>query len=189
MTKQRLIELIERKTIQSKLPELTQIVFPWEKEDSDSKEYILHKIFNNLPEDDRFFLTRDILELWCSEDEESAEKVFGNTWGNILEYWRKHIPLIATLTGDRKQLRFWVNKAGSVDIDHCDSCGDLYLLQVYNNQMPRPYIDLASELIAKPFHLPNNGLVFGKGNEPNLPKYWRRHVGDRHEINYESLKH
>src|SRR3989344_7698215 len=135
MTKQRLIELIEKKTVQSKLPELTEIIFPWEKYSypPEERNAPLNKIFRSLPEDERYILTRDILELWISQDEESAKKVFGNASGNILEYWRKHIPLIATLTGDRKQLRFWVEQAGSVDRDYCDSAGNLYLLQVYND--------------------------------------------------------
>ncbi|MFA6022758.1 MAG: hypothetical protein WC781_01580 [Candidatus Pacearchaeota archaeon] len=184
MSKQRLIDLVERRSIIGKLPKPTEISFTLNK---DFNYHALNEISGMLPsEEERFTLTKDVLELWCSKDEESANKVFGNIWRD------KHdIPLIATLTGDRKQLRFWVDKAGTVDIDHCDSCGVFYLLQAYNCPIPEAYIELASKIIAPPFRLLNKGLVFGKGNEPNLPKYWRNgyYPVNNSKIDYKSLKH
>jgi hypothetical protein len=131
-------------------------------------------------------ITKGFLDLWINGRGYSAEKVFGKDYA---EFGR--VKPTATVTGDRSQMRFWVQKSsGPVLFNHCDASGRKFLCEIKTKydypardvSIPVDYIDLG-KLIAKPIVLPNRGLVF-PGSEQTRPDRWYDHQYSQGRIDY-----
>ncbi len=149
----------------------------------------LNKALSHASEHEKLSLAGNLLDLWLHAGESGRENVASEIFGSAYQEW-KDIPMTATLTGNHNQLRFWLDKPGSVDISHCDSCGRLYLLQVSRGScidsnapgIPEGYIFVASQLIAPPTLLSNGGMVFAKDERNRATHY--SFGGRAMEINY-----
>ncbi len=120
-------------------------------------------------EEERYTLTKDLLELWFKGDKKLAEKVFGNFYGV-----HQDAPIVATVTGNWRELRFWIGQPGIVRDNHCDAGGETILAEVVNHQkdIDTRYFDIALKMIGNPVGLMHQGMVFATGKEFNRPKSW-----------------
>lgn len=176
-------EKIEEMASRRSIPSPTRTLVFFNELDNESNKLLSSALrTETATEEEIFSLTSDLLNLWVQGDSQLARSIFGNI------YDLRKSPLIATLTGYKNQMRFWIGQPGAVGQSHCDSAGEPYLVEIRSfpggRRIPEKYIDLTSQIIARPFKLPNNGMVFAKGNESNIPKYFEDFTRRFQKIDY-----